>query len=245
MLGLYDDADLYDLVSPRDEAMERFYVDAVGGHDRKVLELACGSGRLTIPLAKSGAQVTAIDSSPTMLDKALRRAAASAVDVKFVEVDMRDFELDTLFDGVVVAANSLLHLHTAEDFARAFATIRRYLAPGGLLAFDVFVPSAHLLSLPPTERQLLGKFTHPQLGDVSIEETIAYDPITQVSQADWYWSIATQRDFRCTTLYMRQLYPQELPLLLQHNGFQLVSRFGDFDGKPLTAQSLRQVCLCR
>lgn len=55
MPGLYDDAELYDLVSPRDEAMERFYVDTVGGHGWKVLELACGSGRLTIPLAKSGA----------------------------------------------------------------------------------------------------------------------------------------------------------------------------------------------
>ena len=223
MLGLYDDADLYDLVSPRDEAMERFYVDALGGHPRKVLELACGSGRFTIPLAKSGAQVTGVDLSETMLEKARTRALASGVDMQFVQLDMRDFELDTLFDGVVIAANSLLHLHTAEDFAQAFATIRRHLAPGGVLAFDVFVPSAQLLSLPPTERQLVGKFSHPQLGEVSVQETINYNPITQVSQADWYWSSATQPDFRRTTVHMRQLYPQELALLLQHNGFTLLS----------------------
>lgn len=245
MFGLYDDADLYDFVSPPDSAMERFYVEAVGGHGRKVLDLACGSGRFTIPLAKSGAQVTGVDLSETMLEKARERAISSGVEVQLVKLDMRDFELDTLFDSVLIAANSLLHMHTAADFARAFATIRRHLAPGGVLAFDVFVPNARMLSLPVTERQPVANFVHPELGEVSVQETISYNPVTQVSQADWYWSTSTQPEFRRTTVYMRQLYPQELPLLLQHNGFTLVSRFGNFEGQPLDAQSWQQVCLCQ
>ena len=245
MIGLYDDADLYDLVSPQDRAMERFYVEAVGGHGRKVLELACGSGRFTIPLAKSGARVSGGDLSGTMLERARERVIASGVEVQLVKLDMRDFQLDTLFDSIVIAANSLLHIHTAEDFARAFAAIRRHLAPGGVLAFDIFVPSARMLSLPATARQLVGIFSHPELGEVSVQESISYNPVTQVSQADWYWSTPTQPEFRRTTVHMRQLYPQELPLLLQHNGFTLVSRFGSFDGEPLDAQSWRQVCLCQ
>ena len=192
MFGLYDDADLYDLVSPPDIEMERFYVEAVGGHGRKVLDLACGSGRFTIPLAKSGAQVTGGDLSENMLKKARERAIASGVEVQLAKLDMRDFELDTLFDSVVIAANSLLHIHTAEDFARAFGTIRRHLAPGGVLAFDIFVPNARMLSLPVTERQLVGNFVHPELGEISVQETISYNPVTQVSRADWYWSTATQ-----------------------------------------------------
>jgi SAM-dependent methyltransferase len=144
-----------------------------------------------------------------MLETARTRTAANSVGIQYAKMDMRDFELGTLFDGVVIAANSLLHLHTAEDFGQAFAAIRRHLAPGGLLAFDVFVPSAYLLSLPPTDRNLVGMFTHPELGEVSVQETIASDPVTPVSQADWYWSIPAQPDFRCTTVHMRQLYPQE------------------------------------
>ncbi|MFD1255122.1 Cypemycin methyltransferase [Devosia equisanguinis] len=170
MPGLYDDADLYDLVSPRDESMERFYVDIAGGPGRTVLELACGSGRLTIPLTESGAQTTGADLSEIMIEKAESRALTRGLDVHFVKLDMRDLELNALFDCVIVAANSLLHLHTSEDFARAFAAIRRHLAPGGLLAFDIFVPSAYMLSRHPDERQHVGKFSHSLLGEISVED---------------------------------------------------------------------------
>jgi SAM-dependent methyltransferase len=239
MDSLYDDADLYDLVAPRDALMERFYVEAAGGPGQRVLELACGSGRFTGPLAASGATVTGGDLSEAML----ARARAAVPSAQFVTLDMRDFVLGRHFDAIVIAANSLMHLHTHADFARAFAAIRQHLAPGGRLVFDVFVPSARLLSLPAGERQLLGTFPHPRLGEVTIEETIAYDPVTQVSRADWYWSTAERRDFRHTPLELRQIYPQELPLLLNLGGLKLDQRFGGFDRSPLTADSHRQVCI--
>ncbi|MFD2648644.1 class I SAM-dependent methyltransferase [Devosia albogilva] len=244
MPDLYDDPELYDLVAPRDEAMEQFYVEVAGGHSRKVLELACGSGRLTVPLAKSGALVTAGDIS-AMLDRAEAAARESAVDVSFVELDMRDFDLGTKFDVVVIAANSLMHLNTTEDLVRAMSAARRHLAPGGIFAFDIFVPSPSLLSLPSAQRRPVGVFPHKHLGEVTVEETITYDPVSQVSQADWYWSTKLDPTFRRTTIHMRQIYPQEMPLLLQLGGLTLASRFGDFVRQPLDPESWRQVCLCR
>lgn len=243
MPGLYDDAELYDLVAPRDEVMEQFYVDAAGGPSRRVLELACGSGRFTLPLARSGALVTAGDLSTAMLERARLIARESAVDVDYIELDMRDFDLGQQFDAVVIAANSLMHLLAAEDLAGTFAAIRRHLAPGGIVVFDIFVPSARLLSLPPDDRQLLASFHHENLGAVKVEETITYNPVTQVSQADWYWSTPARPDFRHTTLHLRQIYPQELPLMLWRSGLELVSRFGDFERSPLDVQSWRQVCI--
>lgn len=243
MDSLYDDAGLYDLVAPRDGEMERFYVEAAGGPGRRVLELACGSGRITVPLATSGAEVTGVDVSATMLERARAALARNGSTAELVEADMRALDLGREFDTVVVAANSLLHLHTREDFAAAFSAVRRHLAPGGRLAFDIFVPSARLLSLPRDERQLLGVFGHPELGEVTIDETIAYDPITQVSRADWYWSTAERRNFRHTVLEMRQVFPQELPLLLELGGLRLEARYGSFDRSPLTPQSRRQVCI--
>ena len=244
MDSLYDDADLYDLVSPPDAAMERFYVDAAGGPGRRVLDLACGSGRFTVPLAASGALVTGGDLSGTMLEGARAAIVERGVSADFVQLDMRDFVLGRQFEAILIAANSLMHLHTSADFARAFSTIRQHLAPGGRLVFDVFVPSMRLLSLPAGRREPLGTFAHPRLGDVNIEETIAYDPITQVSRIDWYWSTAGRKDFRHTPLELRQIFPQELPLLLASGGLRLAERFGDFDRGPLTAKSWRQVCIC-
>ena len=243
MDALYDDADLYDLVAPRDADMEQFYVETAGGTGRRVLDLACGSGRFTAPLAASGADVTGADLSPTMLACARHTLARQGLKTKLIECDMRDFALGQQFDAIMLAANSLMHLHTEDDFRRAFSAIRKHLAPGGVFAFDIYVPSAHLLSLPPDQRQPLGIFDHPRLGAVSVEETIVYDPVTQITRADWYWSTETERDFRHTRLDLRQVYPQELPLLLSLGGLKLAHRFGDFDRSPMTRHSFRQVCL--
>jgi SAM-dependent methyltransferase len=243
MQSLYDDAELYDLVAPVDPQMERFYVETAGGSGRRVLDLACGSGRFTAPLAASGALVTGGDLSEVMLARARAALSEARLAAELVQLDMREFALEGQFDRIVVAANSLLHLTSHDDFARAFSSIRRHLAPGGRFVFDVFVPSAHLLSRPAGERQPLGRFTHARLGEVAIEETIAYDPVTQVSRANWYWSTPENPGFRQTRLELRQIYPQELPLLLSLGGLRLDQRFGGFDRSPLAANSMRQVCI--
>ena len=59
---------------------------------------------------------------------------------------MRDFDLGRTFDFVFIAANSLLHLHEAEDLVSCFRSVRRHLAPGARFAFDVFNPSVRLLA---------------------------------------------------------------------------------------------------
>lgn len=240
---LYDDADLYDLVAPVFPEMEQFYVGQAGGPGRRVLELACGTGRIAVQLAESGAIVTGGDLSASMLEQARVRAAERGVGIELVRLDMRSFELHQQFDAVVIAANSLMHLHSHEDFSRAFSAIRQHLASGGKLLFDVFVPNPALLCLPIGQREPLGSFTHAHLGEVTVEETICYDATSQISRADWYWSTAAHRDFRHTPLELRQIFPQELPLLLALGGLELETRYGDFDGSPLTSRSARQVCV--
>ncbi|UXN71352.1 class I SAM-dependent methyltransferase [Devosia neptuniae] len=241
---LYERPELYDLVSPPDPDMERFYVEAAGGSGRQVLELACGTGRLTLPLLRSGADVTGGDLSPAMLDAARQRASMEGLAPNLVPLDMRDFALGRRFDTIIVAANSLLHLTQAADQLAFLASAARHLKPDGRLIFDIFVPSAWILSRPGDERQLLGLFAHPELGEVRIEETIAYDPIAQISHIDWYWSHPAEQDFRHTRLAMRQIYPQELLLLLERGGFAVIERFGGFDHSPLTPTSMRQVVIC-
>jgi SAM-dependent methyltransferase len=237
---LYDDPELYDLVSPPDAEMEQFYASVAGGPGREVLELACGTGRLTRPVAASGAYVVAGDLSEGMLTRARVRVHD---DIEFIRLDMRNFELGRRFDAVFSGANSLLHLRRREDFAACFGAIARHLKPGGVFAFDVFVPSVGMLARAAGKREPMNVFQHSRLGEVRIEESIDYDPVTQISHVEWFWSTAAQADFRRTRLEMRQIFPQELPLLLESGGLRLVERFGGFDRSPLTARSRRQVCI--
>jgi SAM-dependent methyltransferase len=240
----YDRPDLYDLIAPADPAMERFYVGEALTGGRRVLELACGSGRFTIPMALAGATVTGGDLSPAMLDRARMASRERGATVDFVELDMRNFDLGQRFDTIIVAANSILHLHTADDFAGFFRCVRQHLGPHGRLVFDAFVPSVRMLSRDPSERHLVERAERQSGGTVTLEETTRYDPITQVSHIGWYWSTPTEPDFWHATLKMRQIFPEELPVLLASGGLRLVERYGDFERNPLTAERWRQVCVC-
>lgn len=240
--SLYDRPDLYDLVSPPDPAMERFYVEEAQAGGRQVLELACGSGRFTVPMALAGATVTGGDLSWGMLYRARSLAKERGATIELAELDMRSFDLGRRFDTIVVAANSILHLHTADDFNGFFRAVRRHLLPTGRLVFDAFMPSVSMLSRDPKERRFVERMEGKD-GTVTLEETTRYDPITQVSHIDWYWSTARERDFWHCALAMRQIFPEELPVLLASGGFRLAERYGDFERGPFVRGFFRQVCI--
>lgn len=223
--------------------MEAFYRDAALANGPRVLELACGSGRFVVPLAKAGLAVTGIDLSEPMLARGRKLAAEQRVEIETLALDMRDFDLGgRRFETVMIAANSIMHLLTADDFRRFFASVARHLAPGGRLLFDCFVPSVRLLSRAG-ERQPMTTVQHPDLGEINVEEIIDYDPLTQIAHTRWYWSAASHADFKVMELSMRQIFPQELPLLLEVNRFRLLERFGDFERSPFGPASWRQVCI--
>lgn len=243
--SIYDRPDLYDLLAPSDSAIEQFYADMARGQGDRVLDLACGSGRLAIPLAQAGAKVVGGDLSPRMLQRAQLAAKKRGVEVELVELDMRDFDLKgRQFDTIVVAMNSILHLHSQDDFRGFFQSVARHLSHNGKLIFDAFVPSLTLLNRGPDERQLVGKIADSELGNITVEETVRYDPIAQMSHVEWYWSTDEKRDFWKTPLKMRQIFPQEMPLLVSLGGLRLVERFGDFDRSAFVSGSRRQVCVC-
>lgn len=243
--NLYDRPELYDLVAPADSAMERFYVDAALAHRGPVLDLACGSGRLSVPLARAGKEVVGADLSPPMLERGRRAADSAGVTVEFVELDMRDFDLPgQRFGTIIIAANSLLHLHDRNEFRGLLNSVARHLAVGGRLVFDVFVPNPKILSADPDERRPFATVTHSELGAITLEETFSYDPVDQISHITWFWSTEQEKDFWITPFELRQVFPQELPLLIEAGGMRLVERYGDFDRAAFGPQSWKQVCIC-
>lgn len=240
---LYDDPDLYDALF-RAEGHAALYAALAERHPGPVLELACGTGQLTVPLAAPGRRVVGLDLSPAMLAAARRRADAAGADVELREADMRAFALGERFALVFVARNSLLHLHAAADLIATFAAVRRHLAPGGVLAFDVFNPDVRLLARLAGERSPVMRVGSEAYGTLTVEATSDYDAASQVNRATWYVSTAEQPDRWVAPLHLRSIFPQELPLLLAAAGFRLRHRAGDLRGGAFTSASPRQVCVC-
>jgi 2-polyprenyl-3-methyl-5-hydroxy-6-metoxy-1,4-benzoquinol methylase len=229
---LYTDPELYDSLFPnavdsasiQDEARrerllasERFYLEEARKSGGRVLELACGTGRLTIPIAQSGVEIIGADLSASMLETARAKAQRAGVHVEFFEADMRSFELAGPFSTILIPGNSLLHLFTADDLTQCFRDVRRHLAQNGRLIFDISNWDLAVLARDPT----------------------TYDAPSQIRNLTWSLSDSRSIEYR-----LRVIFPQELLLLLDAAGFRLDARYGEFTREPFQSSSPRQVCIC-
>lgn len=241
--SLYDVAELYDAVTPPGPC-ESFYRKEAQRSSGPVLELACGTGRLTIPLARDGHEVVGLDASPAMLALARRKAEQASAPAVFVQGDMRAFDLGRRFGLVLISCNSLSHLVEPDDLRSCFAAVRRHLAPGGVLAFDVVLPSPRDLVAPEGGARRLDAGPNPSSA-IQAEERVEYDPVRQVRTAHWSVRPPGRAPIALAPLVQRLFFPNELPLLLGAAGLELVARHGDFARNPLAPWSLNQVCLAR
>ncbi|MBE7467006.1 MAG: class I SAM-dependent methyltransferase [Planctomycetes bacterium] len=241
---LYEVPELYDaLFAP--EPFLAHYSALAERHGGPILELACGTGQLTVPLARPDRRAVGIDCALPMLEHARRRAERKGANVEFEAADMRSFERRERFPLIFVARNSLLHLHTREDLGACLTVVRRHLAPEGIFAFDIFNPDVKLLASDRRGRAPILKAVTETWGELIAEATGDYDAAAQVNRSTWYISAPNRPDAWVVNLDLRCIFPQELPLLLEAYGLRLLSRNGDFDGSPFTSASPRQICLCK
>ncbi len=149
MTSIYDAwADVYDSVYSYVRDDIPFYVEEALAAAGPVLELGCGTGRVTIPIAEAGIDITGVELSTAMLDVARRKAAAMSEDSKprLVVGDMRELGFGgQQFHLIIIPFRGFLALMTVEDQMSALSSISSHLAPGGKLIFDVFVPDLDML----------------------------------------------------------------------------------------------------
>jgi SAM-dependent methyltransferase len=246
---LYKDPELYDGLFPagkdiRTIASEQFYLDEARRGGGRVLELGCGSGRLTLAIAQHGVDIMGADLSSSMLEAARAKAAAAGVDVQFIQADMRHFDLGRQFSAILIPGNSLLHLLTIEELKQCLTCVRRHLAPGGRLVFDISKWDMSRYARDPGQRYPAFTVDHAKWGEVTIDEMTSYDAAAQVRDVAWYLSAAGAPDFRRIEYQLRVIFPQELLLLLEGTGFRLEARYGEFTRERFEASSPRQVCIC-
>lgn len=121
--------------------IEECFIKYQSGKIDLVLDLACGTGRMTTTLARRGYDMTGIDLSADMLAHARQRAQEEGIDnLLLLCQDMCSFELYGTVDAVVCCLDSINHLTEKGDFERCLAGVHNYLVPGGLFIFDVNSP---------------------------------------------------------------------------------------------------------
>ncbi len=244
-LSEYADPVLYDSENTAFEPDGPFYLEVARQVGGPVLELGCGTGRLTIPLAQAGLEITGLDVTPGMLARA--RQQAGELPIQWVEADARAFHLGRRF-GVVLATGGLFqHLLGREDQEALLARVREHLAPEGRFVFSTFFPSPEMLENVPEEKPW---FTYTDLRgrEVRVSGTELYDPIRQVKTETAYrrWFDEVGKEVvQVAPLALRYVFPQEVEALLHYNGFAIEAWYGDWDRTPLTGESQTMIVVCR
>ncbi len=245
-------ADLYDLEwdswTPRDLPL---YLEEAR-RQAPVLDLACGTGRLTIPIARAGVAIVGVDASAEMLQVA-RRKAVDLPHLELVQGRIETFDLQRRFGTIMLALSSFCCLASVEAQERALQNMRRHLRPGGRLVLDVFVPSAAHLGQPLTGHEaadgarLVARLPDPATGHVHvIWEAAHHIPSEQVYEVNRVIQTFDGRgrltgDVRHFWLRDRYVHRFEMQHLLRLCGFEIIDLYGGFDREPFTASSRRMV----
>ncbi len=143
-----DYADLYDIVSQENNDGEdtKFYVKKAKETDGKVLEVACGTGRIYLEMLEAGVEAFGIDLSEEMLEKLREKAERRGLQHDVSQEDMRDFDLDEKFSLIILPYRSFLHNLTIEDQLSTLETIYSHLEKDGKLILNFYSPDIDFIS---------------------------------------------------------------------------------------------------
>jgi SAM-dependent methyltransferase len=243
-LPLYEDAEFYDAEFASRVHEIPFYVQQAKACGGTVLELACGTGRLTLPIAAAGVPIVGVDSAPTMIARARERSTAAGLELEWHVADIRTMALGRRFKLLFIATNALQHLHDLESLLSFLRRAHEHLLPDGRLIVDVFNPSIAKLGRTLDEVHPHKTFTMPDGSRIQVDVASEYLSDTQTL----HFALTYRREgivFRSKDVWMRCFFPEELLALCRFGGFEVDARFGDYDATPFHRDTPQQILMCR
>jgi 2-polyprenyl-3-methyl-5-hydroxy-6-metoxy-1,4-benzoquinol methylase len=247
---IYQDSRVYDILFGEEITQPEieFYKKLINQFGEPILELACGTGRITIPLAKLGLHISGLDLSSAMIELAKQKARENSLAIAFYNLDMRDFSIDEKFGFIFVPYQSFQHLFTRKDVEYCLKAVRNHLLPAGAFLIQVFNPFPPILSVYLSERRktsqeyYVDKFSGERY---YAEFQSIYDTGTQIMTSTYFYHTDSARTEKSLELKMRQFFPQELDALIEYNGFEIIAKYGDNEFTPFEEKPFYQNIICK
>ncbi len=228
-----------------------FFVGYSGKVKGKTLELGCGTGRILIPTAIAGCEITGLDISPSMLKKCQEKIDQQSKQVRelirVVQGNMVDFNIDESFSLVTVPFRPFQHLISTEEQRSCLHCVHKHLDSGGLLILDLFHPFLPALyeakyqveiedfaerGLPDGRRI---RRTHRNLAIHRDKQYLECEMVYHISYPDG------RKERHVQSFPFRYFFRYEVEHLLELSGFKTLKLFGDFDGSRFSSESAEMI----
>jgi SAM-dependent methyltransferase len=239
----YDAA--YDYIATKDID---FFIDCSRKANGRTLELACGTGRILVPTAISGIEITGLDLSPYMLkkcrDKLDKQPENVQKRVRLIHGNMTNFDTEEIYSLITIPFRSFQHLLTVAEQKACLACCHKHLNPHGQLIIDIFHPRPDRLVPNPKNTAEIEDLPEMELPDGRklrrTNRTAGFHREQQYNDIEMIYYV-THADGKTERLVqsfpMRYLYRYEMEHLLTLCGFRVVDLFGDFDRSEFTIDS--------
>jgi SAM-dependent methyltransferase len=236
----------YDMEDTSDTGVA-FYAALAQESGDPVLEIACGTDRPSILIARLGFAVTGLDIVPGMLERA--RSKAASLPTRWVEGDGRTFDLGQQFRLIFLIGNAFQAFLTNADQESLLQRVRTHLRDEGTFAFETRNPlftnsqgrDGQFVRLETREEEEKDwpSYVDDSGHEVRLSKTRVYDHVAQILHWTTFrrWSESEEEHTKVTRIALRYTFPQELAALLYFNGFSIERQYGDWNLEPLTAAS--------
>jgi len=241
-------AELYDLVPAYINRPDKeFYRRMATGTTGKILELGCGTGRVLLPIAEAGHDITGMDISEHMLSQCRRKLDSYSQNVgervRLIHGDMKNFAIDDLFRLAIIPFRAFQHLINIEDQISCLRAINRHLAMKSRLVIDFFNVDFNRVSNPRFSHEIVD-FDEFELEDgrrlKRTYRTVSFHQAEQYNVVELIYHL-TDTDGETKRFVhgfpFRYFFRYEVEHLLARCGFEIVGLFGDFDESPLSNDS--------
>jgi SAM-dependent methyltransferase len=232
-----------------------FYLDLAAQSGGPVLEIACGTGRVLLPIARKGIEICGVDNSQPMLDVLNTSLAQETQEIRnritLNQGDMRSFRLNRKFPLVMIPFRPMQHMFTVEDQVAALKTAAAHLTDTGTLAFDVFYPKFDMIWTRVGEEIPEMEWTPPSDPTKLVRRFFRKDAIDKINQVFSFTFIF--RSYRSGDLILEETeafrlcyytYPH-LRALFRLAGLEPVAEYGSFAKSPLDNTAEQMIFLLR
>lgn len=250
-------AQLYDVRVPDWDGEVDFYRELIGHSPLKtygVLEVACGTGRITMPLAKEGIEITGFDISPELLEIA-RGKSRGLPNVTWVLADLRTFEIKKKFGYVISPGHSFQFMTTPDEQVMCLEQIKHHLVPDGLVIIHIdyqdFGWLAELLKQKEPVYEKSDILTHPTTSQKFRRSFAwAFESSTQTATVTTNWEQINENGdviqvWEMEPARLHCIFPFEMEHLLKRVGFSIEAVYGDFFKSKLASGSEQMIWVAR
>ncbi len=239
-------AEFYDLFA--DNSDIPFYLEYAKKVGGPILDIAAGTGRVSIELARNGFDVVSLEKSPSMLAVARMKLENlpqnMSEKMRLVEGSMVDFAIDCQFPMIVIPA-SFGHAMTTEEQLSTLQCIKKHLSEDGLFILDLFPGGRHLATAEFED-------SPKRLDDGRIvrrKGRTTPDPIEQILKVELVYEVESADGMHRERIGVESgaaiIFNREANLLIRMTGFRIVEEFGTFDKAPYHSDASRRILVLK